>query len=125
VSPTPPAADPPGARLQARRRRELAGVDWFLLLVCGAVVVASALLQPGAEAVSLFGWELPGLCTFRNLTGLRCPGCGLTRSFAYMGHLQPLEAFRMHLLGPPLYLLVAAQVPWRAWRRFRERALRG
>jgi Protein of unknown function (DUF2752) len=82
------------------------------------VVVASALMTPGADGVSLFGWDLPGLCTFRNLTGLRCPGCGMTRSFVYMGHLDPLAAFRMHLLGPLLYLFVAAQVPWRAWKRF-------
>lgn len=121
-APAPLADGDRRERLRVRRLREERLVDWTLLLGALAVVLASVLMTPGADGVSLFGWDLPGLCTFRNLTGLRCPGCGMTRSFVYMGHLDPLAAFRLHVIGPPLYLLVAVQVPWRAWKRWGARA---
>jgi hypothetical protein len=37
----------------------------------------------------------------------------MTRSFTYMGHLDPGTAFRMHMLGPVLWVAVAVQIPWR------------
>jgi hypothetical protein len=44
------------------------------------------------------------VCGFKNLTGLPCPGCGLTHSFCALakGDLNGAAAF--NLLGPPLYL---------------------
>jgi len=47
------------------------------------------------------------LCIWRRWTGLPCPSCGLTRSFCAMARLDVIEAFRMHLAGPPLYIGVA------------------
>lgn len=121
-APAPAADSERREQLRGRRLREERWLDWTLLVGSLGVVAASALMTPGADGVSLFGWDLPGLCTFRNLTGLRCPGCGMTRSFVYMGHLDPLAAFQMHLLGPFLYVFVAAQAPWRAWKRLRPRS---
>jgi hypothetical protein len=40
----------------------------------------------------------------------------LTRSFTYMGHGDIEGAFSLHMLGPFLYVFVAAQVPLRSWR---------
>ncbi len=74
------------------------------------------ILEPSVGAVSLFGHRIPTLCMFRLLTGHRCPGCGLTRSFTFMGHGRVAEAFHLHVLGPALYVLVAAQIPYRLWR---------
>lgn len=82
----------------------------FLLSLC--VVVASAVLTPSDAAVSLFGFELPRVCTWKNVTGLDCAGCGLTRSFTYMGHGQVVEAFQHHKLGPFFWAFVVGLVPW-------------
>lgn len=96
---------------------------WFshaVLLGLGvAVVLAAALLTPSPEAVSLFGQEVPVLCGWRQMTGMPCMGCGLTRSFTYMAHGHVIEAFRMNLLGPLLFALLVGQIPWRLvmlWR---------
>lgn len=74
------------------------------------------MLTPSDSVLTLFGWEIPPLCVWKNLTGWDCPGCGLTRSFTWMGHGQPLRALDRNALGPLLYLVVAAQIPWRLWR---------
>ncbi len=80
------------------------------------VILFSVLLTPGPESVSLFGWELPGTCAWKEVLGLRCPGCGLTRSFAYMGALEIGAAFQQNWLGPVGWVVVGAQVPFRGWR---------
>ena len=99
---------------RARRRDQQS--DAMLLLVAGGIVLASTLLTPGESALALAGLELPSLCVFKNLVGLDCLGCGLTRSFVYMGHLDLGAAVERHWLGPGLYGLVGVQVPVRAWR---------
>jgi hypothetical protein len=42
----------------------------------------------------------PILCPFRLVTGLPCPGCGLTRSWVYLFHGQLAESLYYHPLGP-------------------------
>lgn len=86
-----------------------------------AILVASVLLTPSTEAVFLFGWEVPPLCIFSNLFGVECFGCGLTRSFTYVGHGDIHGALELHTLGPLLYVVVMAQVPLRAWRLWNTR----
>ena len=39
-------------------------------------------------------------CAFKHLTGLSCPGCGLTRSFHAFTNFQIGKAFTFHLIGP-------------------------
>lgn len=99
---------------------------WFgdaaLGLCCLAIVVCAFGLSATPSAVSFLGFEVPVLCTFRRLTTLPCPGCGLTRSFVLFAHGQLADAFRANFLGPPLFLLVASQVPWRGWRLYQRRA---
>ncbi len=41
------------------------------------------------------------------MTGLPCPGCGLTRSFVSLGHGHFWEALHWHPLGPALFFLSA------------------
>lgn len=94
-----------------------------MLAVCVAVLVAAMVLSPDAEAVKLFGFDVPVLCSFRRLTGWPCPGCGLTRSFTFLAHGRFVEGFQMNWFGPPMFLLLVAQLPFRAWRiRARLRA---
>jgi hypothetical protein len=92
-----------------------------LLLVCGGIVAASMILSPTDAVVSFLGFEIPELCMWRRMTSLSCPGCGMTRSFTYMGHGQIVDAFRLHMLGPFLYTLVVVQIPLRVMRLWQSR----
>lgn len=96
----------------------------FVLLLCGAVVATAVVLTPTVEAVSLFGYPIPVMCTFRQFLGVPCLGCGLTRSFTFMAHGDLWNAFEMNVIGPIFFVVVAAQVPYRMirlGRRVRER----
>ena len=114
------APDAEVARLALKRKLQRQS-DLGLLAISAAVVVASVLLTPSTEAVALFGWEVPPLCLFSTVFGTDCFGCGMTRSFTYVGHGQFTEALELHKLGPALYLLVCAQLPLRSWRLWRTR----
>lgn len=95
-------------------------------MLCLVVVVLSTLLRPDPQQLSLFGWQVPGLCLWSNLTGWECFGCGLTRSFTYMGHLMLPEAWGMHKAGPFLWVGTVLQIPLRArnlWLYWREAVL--
>lgn len=107
---------------QALTRRRNAEADAVMLALCTGVLLLSALIDPDPSQLRLFGWELPPMCLWKGMLGVDCLGCGLTRSFTYMGHGQLAQAFAMHKAGPLLWALVLAQVPWRlrllwAWRR--------
>lgn len=67
-----------------------------------AIIIAAVLLPPQ-------GLGLP-LCQFRNTIHLPCMGCGLTRCFIALGHLNLASAFFYHPVGAmafPLVLFVA------------------
>ena len=67
-----------------------------------------------APVVLLVSFVMPSaglpatLCWFHNVTGLPCPGCGLTRSLANISHGHPVDAFGYHPFGPLLYALLVA-----------------
>lgn len=43
-------------------------------------------------------------CIFKNLFGICCPGCGLTRSFIAILQLDFYSAFNYNILGIPLFI---------------------
>ena len=70
----------------------------------------------GALALVLLAAALPSqgagvpICLFRYLTGLPCPGCGLTRSFSCILHGDFVRGYDYHPFGYlllPLFLLAA------------------
>ncbi len=61
-----------------------------LLLV--AIIIAAVFYRQGSETITD--------CAFQHITGLSCPGCGLTRSFHSTTMFHFREAFGFHLLGP-------------------------
>lgn len=89
-------------------------------LVSAVLVASVSLPLPGADGTLL---HLPSLCPFYELTGLPCPGCGLTRAFVCIGHGQWGASLRWHPLGLVLY---AACVVWwgrAAWSLVSKRPL--
>lgn len=84
------------ARRQPEHRIALVGAA----LCAGALV--TAVLMPTAAAA-----EGPVLCPFRLVTGLPCPGCGLTRSWVALAHGQVGEAFAYNWFGPVSFVAAA------------------
>lgn len=107
-------AEPRASRLPGEARFHL-GVLVLSLVVLGVAVVA----DPSVERVSVLGWDVPTLCLFRAATGIGCPGCGLTRSFAFLAEGRLLASVSLNPLGPALFALVLGQVPYRALRLLR------
>lgn len=97
--------------LNPRVRPELA-----MLGISALVLIIAAVSQPGTEVVHLFGHVIPGMCVFRATFGIPCPGCGMTRSFVFLAHGDLREAFSMNVFGPAMFVLTAAQIPYRALR---------
>jgi Protein of unknown function (DUF2752) len=82
------------ASLKARSSRRLALFGFIGLFV---VFLTSVLLRlPATDYFTV--------CGFKNLTGLPCPGCGLTHSFCALAKGDLNGAATFNLLGPPLYL---------------------
>jgi len=71
-------------------------------VLIGVYVLSIALPMPGGDGLIL---RLPTICPFDHMTGLPCPGCGLTRAFVSMAHGHVVDAFRWHALGPIVFLI--------------------
>lgn len=48
-------------------------------------------------------WHGPGFCLFHRLTGLDCPGCGMTRAFHAISHGEFTQALSFNLLSIAVY----------------------
>jgi len=71
------------------------------------VFLASVVFKP--QAVGPYDAYFT-VCGFKNLTGLPCPGCGLTHSFCALGKGDLTDAFAFNALGPLLF--VALVLTW-------------
>ena len=78
------------------RRRVL---DTFAGL--SALLLVSVALPPPGRDGSI--GHVPAFCPFYRLTGLPCPGCGLTRAFVCMGHGRWAESLHWHPVGWLIY----------------------
>ena len=95
-----------------------------MLLLAAVVIGASVLMRvEGQQQVTLPGLAgpLPGLCTFRRVLGIDCPGCGLTRCFISLGHGELLRAWRFNPAGILFFAVVVFQVPYRVIQLWRIR----
>jgi hypothetical protein len=84
--------------------------DTLLLGGIGLTVLALA---------RFFPWEaLPSFCTFRNVTGHPCPGCGMTRAWVFLSHGEVAEAIRMNPFGSFLFVWTLLALGYLGLRTF-------
>jgi len=62
-------------------------------------------------------------CTFLDVTGVPCPGCGLTTSFAYSVRADVANAARANWVGFLMVIACAITVPWALASAYHGRAL--
>jgi hypothetical protein len=96
----------PVARLARRRRVHQVGAIATGGALGGAAVLV-ATFDPSAA-----GSRFPA-CGFHALTGLWCPGCGLTRATHHLLNGDPLAALATNVFTP--LVLTAIVVSWLAW----------
>jgi hypothetical protein len=87
--------------------RDVAFVKPRLLLLGGVIALAG-----GSVALGPLVAHGPVVCPLRALTGLPCPGCGLTRAFVALAHGHVGDALALHAFSLPLaaFMLLAAAV---------------
>jgi hypothetical protein len=64
------------------------------------------------EIRGLPGIPLPETCWSRSVFGVKCPGCGLTRSIVYLAHGDWRASWEMHRVGFVMALVILAQFPY-------------
>lgn len=105
-TPGPPAP----VALRVRRHREMLAVSLIVLVLAFAMVE----LPGGRVAVrGLTAYPLPPSCATRSLMGVRCPGCGLTRSFIHLAEGDWRASWQSHRLGWLMAASVLFQLPYR------------
>jgi hypothetical protein len=95
---------------QVRRHREVLAVALIVLALAFALVEV-----PGGRIAvrGLTQYPLPPSCVSRSLLGVRCPGCGLTRSFIHLAEGDWRGSWRCHRLGGLLATVLIFQIPYR------------
>lgn len=95
----------------------------YLVLSILVLMLAFALhvSRDGRVVVPVLGITLPESCTFKLITGLGCPGCGLTRCFICLMHGDFARAWAFNPGGFLFLLVVAVQIPYRLCQIWRIR----
>ena len=73
-----------------------------ILVACTFILTTAFILTPSASGENPIGVgriTLPDICIFKNLTGLPCPGCGMTRSITSAVRGDFAGSFVHHRLG--------------------------
>jgi hypothetical protein len=87
-----------------------------LAIACGVWLLASALQVLPEGRVSFRGLSaipLPHACFSRSWLGVKCPGCGLTRSIIQLAQGDWQASWREHRLGALIAIVIALQIPYR------------
>ncbi len=87
-----------------------------IMLVCGAWALAFALQELPDGRVSVRGvpqLPMPQVCASRSLFGIKCPGCGLTRSIIHLAEGNWYQSWRCHRLGSLIAIVITLQIPYR------------
>ena len=105
-----PMTEPQQTEALVRRHREM-------LWIASIVVVLALLFQVRADdkviVTGMDGLPLPPSCASQSLFGVKCPGCGLTRSFVHLAHGNWTDSLASHRLGWLLATMLLLQFPYR------------
>lgn len=88
------------------------GFPTALAGVSGILALSVLLPLPGADRRIA---HLPTVCPFYTITGLPCPGCGLTRALVCLGHGQLIQSLHWHPLGIVFYAGCVAVWAMQGW----------
>jgi len=72
-----------------------------------AIIFGAAVVHTGLVMTGLPSWT----CPFRELLGIPCPGCGLSRAIAALLHGDWQTSFTFHLFAP-FFLLALVLMAW-------------
>jgi hypothetical protein len=92
------------------RHREVLVASALVLVLSQAMVVRP---DDRIAARGYPGLALPPTCISQGLLGVKCPGCGLTRSLVHLAHGDPRASWREHRLGGLLAAVILLQIPYR------------
>jgi hypothetical protein len=87
-------------------------VAYLAVISISAITIGiSRLLEPAPPGLGTH--EQLGLppCPFFHFTGIPCPGCGLTTSFAHAARLNIYEAFVTQPFGVILFFIIILSIP--------------
>jgi len=88
-----------------------------ILTIAGLVLVLAFAMEVHQNQQVAFRWAagrpLPQVCGMRRWLGIRCPACGLTRSFICLADGSPAASFKQHRLGWFIALAFLIQIPYR------------
>lgn len=73
-----------------------------VVAVCLSILAGGLILTPPKTEIpyiQLGQVSIPHTCIFKNLTGLPCPGCGLSRSIVAAAHRDLTGSLSYHRLG--------------------------
>ena len=88
-----------------------------MLIIAGGIVLLAFLFQVGTDGrVYVWGlpdYPLPSTCMSYAWFGVKCPGCGLTRSVVQLAHGNWWESCRYHRLGWLMAAAILLQFPYR------------
>ena len=113
------ADEPTFEELSARHSRISNGV--FALSAMAVLGIAAALPPDPTGMGTHTRLGLPG-CTMLKYTGLPCPFCGMTTSFAHFAHGDPVSSFVAQPMGSVLFLVTLVGAAFFAWRVFTSHA---
>jgi hypothetical protein len=99
-----------------------------ILIICSGIIAAALIITPTkteSPYLKIGSIPLPDTCIFHNLTGLPCPGCGLSRSIVAAAHGEIINSFSHHRLGLLTLVYILLQFVFRlGWILFPKYELR-
>ncbi len=87
-----------------------------LAIACLVWALAFVLVEVPGGRVAVRGlsqFPLPESCTSRTWLGVKCPGCGLTRSIIHLAEGDWRASWQSHRLGILMGVVIAFQIPYR------------
>jgi hypothetical protein len=92
----------PPSRLEIRKT---ASRRFPVLALLTGILLASILIPP-------FHKEIFSICLLKDVFGIPCPGCGLTRAFLFLGHGDIRNALELNVNS--LFVYIAVLLLWLA-----------